>query len=336
MLMAGKCIYKRDDALVKVQPEQLWHAVKNPKPQVESTIRQLRLVREIDPKAYQLLKKELPYVVAGIFNPPVRRTENFAWINHYILDIDHISSKEMEINILKEKLRSDPRVLLLFESPGEDGLKLLFRLSEKMYDPGKFSLFYKSFAASFSRQHGIEQVLDPRTSDATRACFVSFDPDAWFNDQAEAVDAGGFVEFENPYQVRQLKSELKEVEKAFESQQEEQVLPKQEIPDDALIEIRKRLNPSYKQKKEKNYYVPPETERLVDVVGERMQQEGIEVKSVSNISYGKKFKFSMGLHEAEINVFYGKKGYSVVISPRSGTRPELNELCAQLISELIQ
>lgn len=111
--------------------------------------------------------------------------------------------------------------------------------------------------------------------------------------------------------------------------------PDREIADETLIEIKKRLNPNFKPKKEKQYYVPPEAEKLVAKVEELMQKEGILLKSCTSISYGKKFKFLMGLHEAEINVFYGKKGYSVVISPRSGTRPELNELCAQMINQML-
>lgn len=333
--MAGKCIYQRDDQLVKVQPEQLWHAIRNPKPQVESTIRQLRSLREIDPKAYQALKKELPYVVAGVFHPPVRRTENFASISYFIIDIDHLAEKGLEIGTLKEKLKADNRILLMFESPGQDGLKLVFRISGKIYDTGRFSLFYKAFATAFSVQHQLEQVIDPRTSDATRACFVSHDPDAYFNADAEPVDPAGFVDFDNPFLVKELKTELREHIKEHVAELPADAPPDREIADETLIEIKKRLNPNYKPKKEKQYYVPPEAEKLVAQVEELMQKEGIMLKSCTSISYGKKFKFVMGLHEAEINVFYGKKGYSVVISPRSGTRPELNELCAQMINQML-
>ena len=89
MLQAGKCIYKINYHLLKVTPEYLFYAVKNPKPEIISAVRQLRLVKNIDTKRYQELIRNLPYVVTGIFHPAVRRTENFAWINHFIVDIDH-------------------------------------------------------------------------------------------------------------------------------------------------------------------------------------------------------------------------------------------------------
>ena len=37
------------------------------------------------------------------------------------------------------------------------------------------------------------------------------------------------------------------------------------------------------------------------------------------------------MKQAEINLFFGKKGFSVVQSPRTGTNAELNQLMADLI-----
>ncbi len=119
MLQAGKCIYQSSDPLVKVTPEYLFHAVKNAKPAIASAIRQLRLVRNIDVKQYQLLKRDLPYVVTGIFHPPVRRTENFAWANHFILDIDHLSVKETNPEAVKATLNPIPAFCLCLFRPAK-------------------------------------------------------------------------------------------------------------------------------------------------------------------------------------------------------------------------
>jgi hypothetical protein len=64
-----------------------------------------------------------------------------------------------------------------------------------------------------------------------------------------------------------------------------------------------------------------------------MEDNDILTTELSGIHYGKKFKFSLGKRKAEINLFYGKKGYSVVISPRIGTDPDLNQVCRQLMRE---
>jgi hypothetical protein len=42
-----------------------------------------------------------------------------------------------------------------------------------------------------------------------------------------------------------------------------------------------------------------------------------------------------GLKQAEINLFYGKKGYSVVQTPRRGVNDELNAMMSDLITQFI-
>lgn len=333
MLQAGKQITQPNDPLVKIQPEYLYHAIKQPKADVEAAIRQLRLVRTIDENRYRQLKKQLPYVTCGIFNPPFRRTENFGWINHFILDIDHLGQKELNPATLKAALTTDPRVKMAFVSPGEDGLKILFALKEKCYDPARFSLFYKVFAKSFSEIYQLQQVIDQRTSDVARACFISHDPDLFFNPLAETIDMTAFIDFSNPLATFELQSEIKKEEKENIPVTLDEPL---RGPDDqTLAAIKARLNPSYRNRREKIIFVPDEIENTVaDIIGQ-LQANDIATREVVNIHYGKKFKLALGRHEAEINVFYGKRGYSVVKSPRQGTHAELNDVCAQIISELL-
>ena len=335
MLQAGKSITQVNDPLVKIQPEYLYHAVRNPKPEIAATIRQLRLVHSIDETRYRQLKKQLPYVVCGIFNPPYRRTENLGWINHFIIDIDHIGEKELDLSAIKSKICTDTRVKMVFISPSEDGLKVLFQLSEKCYDAGKFSMFYKLFARTFSIQYQLEQVTDNRTSDATRACFISFDPEAYFNPEAESVHMAAFVDFDNTLATIEFRQELLKEEKAYA---ENRPAPEKEMtgPDtDALAAIKARLNPSHRIKREKMIFVPEEMERIVSQVIVQMQSFDIETQEVISIHYGKKFKFRLQLKEAEINLFYGKRGFTIVQSPRNGTHAELNKVCAQILSEML-
>ncbi|WP_211835053.1 hypothetical protein [Porphyromonas levii] len=54
-----------------------------------------------------------------------------------------------------------------------------------------------------------------------------------------------------------------------------------------------------------------------------------------NISYGKKIRASVGTNKAEINLFFGKRGYSVVQSPRTGTSAELNEALAKMVESFV-
>jgi len=335
MLMAGKNITQAGDPLVKVTPEYLYHAVKNPKPELENAIRQLRLVKNIDEKRYQALKRDLPYMVTGIFYPQVRRTENFAWASHFMADIDHLSVKETTPGALKEKLRADSRVLLMFVSPGNDGLKILFRISEKIYDAAKYSLFYKAFIAAFSKQYNLQQVADTRTSDVTRACFISHDPQAFYNPAADPVETAAYAQFDNFMEIKQLKADLREAEtKAGAEIQVKQA--KQVIEDDALAKIKATLNPALAEKRKKQIFVPDEAEKMVEIIVNALAEKEIATVAVESIHYGKKFKFALGQRQAEINLFYGKKGYTAVITPRNGTNADLNQVCWQLVTEMFE
>lgn len=332
MLQAGKSVTQKDDLLKKVQPEYLFHAVTNPRPEIAALIRQLRILRTLDSKQYGLRKRELPYITCGIFNPPVRRTDNFGWINHFILDLDHLESKNIVVSELKQKIVADTRVKLLFVSPGEDGIKIMFQLKEKCYDAALYSLFYRTFALAFANQYQLEQVVDNTTRDVTRACFVSYDPEAYYNPEPVPVVLESYVDRSNPFSVRELKHSLKELEGGIPLVEQDEIPAGPDV--DQWAEIRSKLNPSSRVKKEKIIFVPEEMEQAVEKVTEKMNELDIGVKEVINIHYGKKFRFSYKVHEAEINLFYGKKGYTVVVSPRQGTQAELNEICARVVSDI--
>ena len=74
---------------------------------------------------------------------------------------------------------------------------------------------------------------------------------------------------------------------------------------------------------------------MVQPLKQHLEQTGLLVTEIVNIQYAKKVKVRMGMKEAEVNLFYGKRGFSVVISPRRGTNEELNKLVAQLIEQFV-
>lgn len=332
--MVGKNVTAKDDALQKIKVEYLYHKLIHPDAVIESKIRQLRIVRQLDPKQYSFLKRQLPYIVCGMFNPAYRRTENFGYTEYFMVDIDHIGEKELSVSELRTRLTADARVVLCFLSPGEDGLKLLFRLNERCYDAGIYSLFYKLFILQFAKKYGLEQVIDARTSDVARACFVSIDAEAFYNPEAEAIDLNTFMNTEDTSELFRIKKQV-ENDKSLPAKQNDTAL--QRTPDDdALKQIRALLNPGGRSLMPKREaFIPQELNELMEKLVPYIEQAGVAVAAIENISYGKKLKMKMGLKEAEINVFYGKKGYSVIISPRRGTNDELNALMAQLIEQYL-
>ena len=337
MLLFGTNIQSAADELKKVQEEYLYNSLRNPKPTIAATIQQLRIVYSMDAKAYAQLKRRLPYFVCGQFNPPFRRKENFAYTESFILDFDHLSSKQLSIKTIRDNIVKDEQVMMCFTSPSEDGLKVMFRLKERCYDTGLYSIFYKAFAATFAMRHNLTQVTDSKTSDVARACFISIDPNAYFNPNPIPVDIKAYLDESNPDLLFKIKHEQDEHDKVIKKSDDEQVpLPKD--PDkDILTRIRQQLNPKAQLPIEQHpAYVP---ERLNEIIAELklfIEETGLQVTEIINIQYAKKIRARLGQKEAEVNLFYGKRGFSVVISPRLGTNEELNELLADLIKAFLQ
>jgi len=332
MLMAGKNITGINDELVKISPEHLYNSIINSSDSLKNIIKQLQLVRTIDVNRYRKMKTMLPYFVCGIFNPPVRRTENFAWTQFFVIDIDHISEKGLSIELLKEQFKKDERINLMFVSPSNDGLKLMFKLTEKCFDAGKYSLFYKVFVKSFCMQYNLLQVVDNKTSDVTRACFLNFDANAWFNNNFISVGIEQFVNFENQVEIKELFAEIKQSEKNAENYNEPL---KNTIDSDVLLQIKAKLNPKIKLKSEKIIFVPEQLEQIIKKIKEQVSTYNIEIKSINNINYGKKMVFVINNIWAEINIFYGKKGFSVVKTPKHGSNSELADIVQKILCELL-
>lgn len=337
MLLFGTNIQSAADELKKVQEEYLYNSLRNPKPTIAATIQQLRIVYSMDAKAYAQLKRRLPYFVCGQFNPPFRRKENFAYTESFILDFDHLSSKQLSMKTIRDNIVKDEQVMMCFTSPSEDGLKVIFRLKERCYDAGLYSIFYKAFAATFAMRHNLTQVTDSKTSDVARACFISIDPNAYFNPNSIPVDIKAYLDESNPDLLFKIKHEQDKHDKVIKKSDYEQVpLPKD--PDkDILTRIRQQLNPKAQLPIEQHpAYVP---ERLNEIIAELklfIEETGLQVTEIINIQYAKKIRARLGQKEAEVNLFYGKRGFSVVISPRLGTNEELNELLADLIKAFLQ
>ncbi|MCQ2230541.1 MAG: CRISPR-associated primase-polymerase type B [Paludibacteraceae bacterium] len=335
MINAGTNIRAVDDALKKVKVEYLYHSIRNPRPEIVSQIRQLRILQEIDHSQYVAQKRTLPYVVCGMFNPPYRRTENFAYAEYFIVDIDHITEKGLEIESLRRKIEADQRVVLSFLSPSEDGLKVMFRLKERCCDSGLYAIFYKAFVTSFSKLYCIEQVVDAKTSDVTRACFISVDEKVYYNPNAERVDLQAFVDLSNTFALFEQKREIERYQKEIKPNTPEEKAPI-DPGDETMHRIKEILNPRAAKREEKRVvFVPGILEDIIFDLKNYIEKTGAVVSSIVSIQYGKQIMVKVGLKLAEVNLFYGKHGFRVVRSTKSGTDSDVTEVIAQLVETFI-
>lgn len=330
-VMYGKHITAAADPLHRVELERVMRGIRQPKPTLRDRIEQLRTVASVDVARYRELKKGLPYVVCGIFHPAIRRREHFATIEGFLLDLDHLSEHAFDPARLSEKMSRLPQPMAGFLSPGGDGLKLLFRLSEPCRDESRYRSFYKLFATRFAREHSLEQVVDYQTCDVTRACFLSYDPNAFYRPDAEAVVMDHYLAEELSLPVRE---ELREAERVIR-QSETTAAPTG--PDaDTLEQIRRKLNPGRRPKKRPDVIQPERIREALAYFEEHLQTYALSLEQSEPINYGRKLRLAAaGGIWCELNLFYGKRGFTVVKTTKSGSNAELATLAASVLSELL-
>jgi putative DNA primase/helicase len=91
------------------------------------------------------------------------------------LDIDKVPPGELEAE--RERLMRDPRTYALFTSPSGHGLKVLVRVTSGAEE-------HERVYANLRQEVG-GQYADAGTKDVSRACFLSWDPELYVNEDAE-------------------------------------------------------------------------------------------------------------------------------------------------------
>ncbi len=334
--MAGKNVTQAGDQLHSLSLERLYLGLTQPKGNLIDLLQQLRSLKTIDAAAYRKAKTQLPYIVCGNFNPAQRRKENFAFTEHFIIDIDHLVNIDSSPDEIKKLLKPDERVAMLFTSPGGDGVKLVFNLQTRIHDAGYYSAFYKIFAASFAVQYRLEGAVDLVTNDVSRCCFMSYDPQAVYNEKALPVDAADYLDegsLEGLFEASKIVKMAEQTKKELNGDDLLASLEKQNLPDDVLMKIRQKLNPALaaRQPKTKEYYQPVELEQTMPQLKESLLQMGISLTETHPIQYGKKLKLSAGAYWAEINLFHGKHGFKAVQTTKTGSNKSLAAMALQAI-----
>lgn len=344
-MMCGKSVVAIDDPLSKVDVERVVESIRNPKLEIRALISQLRLVYSVDYKRYSEQKRRLPYFTCSVFDPPYRRKQNFAHTSYFILDLDKLQAKGYSIVDLKRRVSEDRRVMVCFVSPSEDGLKVLFKLKDKCFDAGLYSIFYKAFAKSFSTQYNLDQVLDDVTCDVSRACFISNDSDIYYNADAEPVDIEQYLKNDNPQTLYdQRASQLKEEREALQAGQDsdtETPLPSSasDPSDEVMEQIKAHLfkRTAKPQAEREAAIIPRKLQEITEPLCQFLNGFGIEIVSVRDISYAKQLHLRSGFKEAQINVFCSNRGViNIVPTTLRGTDRTFTDTMYELIESFFE
>lgn len=326
-------------SLSRISEAELHTRIAQPDAALSELCAQLRKVYSINRDAYNHQKKRLPFFCGSVFRGDHRKLEHFEEARYMVLDLDHCFKNREQYAALKDRLAADARVLLLFESPGGQGLKLVFALQEALHSTKQYSDCYKAFAREFAALHQVEDWVDFRTGDATRVCFLSADTDARYNPLCVELNTQDYL---SPYDVLALEAQAPQPEEPAGPAIPEntELLPaannSKALEPELYRDILRKLNPGARPLRLPKEYVVPETlERVVEPVNRVLAEFGLRVREVLSISYGKKWVVEHGVAWGEVNLFYGKNGFSVVKSPKRGANPGLNDLLAELITQAV-
>lgn len=153
---------------------------------LKSQIEQIQKISESNKKEEKLkrnnLKKYLPYCTpAGIFIK--RNKKDLATQSGFApIDIDDLPEPEK----LKEKLKQDNYIKLMYISPSGKGLKLIIEIP---INPEEYSARVHSFYMYLEKTYNINiDSLDKSTSDISRACYLSYDPDTYYNENSKTFE----------------------------------------------------------------------------------------------------------------------------------------------------
>jgi VirE N-terminal domain len=306
-------------------------------------VERLRKFKRLDATAYNRLKTGLPFFCCAMFNNNVRHSQYFVSVSAFVVDIDKFSGEIERLEALRNRVCTDERVAMCFISPSGDGLKVVFHLAEPCHDLKAYSDFYKSFVCDWAKKLDLEQFVDLRTTDATRACFLSHDPSAYLNPMAEAVELQHFsalnLGFDAPKSdAAVLDSVQGTVTKAVpqtktfapDANCSHHIQPSAYAEVLTALQAKARPNPL-----QRTTVVPEPLVRLVAPLTKVFLQQNIVLISERDVQFGKKLQMQCANDVAELVVYYGKKGFSVVLSPKRGTNPDLADLCVHLTEQAI-
>lgn len=148
-----------------------------------SAIRQA--VKDNDLTTANKIKSSLPaFTSSGVFEPSHAATDLKAYSGFICLDIDKLHKDQVEP--VKWKSKSISFTLACFVSPSGNGLKIFVKVKGGREDHEK-----NFYAAVDYYTKALEVQFDLSGKNINRLCFVSHDPDLYYNNESEVFDISG-------------------------------------------------------------------------------------------------------------------------------------------------
>lgn len=304
--------------------EQVAHLIMKPSAALVHQVSLVKKVSRLDKKAAADLKQQLPFFCCGHFTGGLRKLENFTQAQAFVFDIDNLHKHHQTPQELKEALQQNQEVALLYTSPSGNGIKVVVVLSEPITQTHLFTIAYKVYLTKLVQTYQLHNCVDTCTADATRVSFLSADEQAWFNPLAFEVSPAALVPQAS---VALVNNSPKAV--IVRSEEAEKGVAEPTPP--PYKQILATLQPGGQAKPPRQVFVPSILHEVTTQVQAQAAAVGIAVPEITDINYGKKIRFAHGMQWAELNLFYGKAGFSVVKTPKKGSLPELADVGERII-----
>ena len=148
----------------------------------KSIINIRRLIDTQDKESADKLKKRLlGFTVSGMFEGG-RRMEFLKQYNPYvILDIDWLDAKDLCSVV--DKIKTIRYTYISFISPSGRGVKVIIEINTNQ---DQHVMAFNQVANFYEKELGVK--IDRSGKDITRLCFMSFDPDAFFNENHQIFE----------------------------------------------------------------------------------------------------------------------------------------------------
>ena len=314
MVSFGVNCKNNNEELKKVLLSEIVEYIKNSPAGMVEMSRVLRSVLRYSKDRYRTMKTNLPFFSMSLFDPPYRGKNNFMCANGLILDIDLDTAVPAE---LIGKLKSDPRIAVGYVSPSRQGIKLIFVFDEPLKNSNTYAYVYKRFSATIALEYHLMDKLDQQNCDVSRISFLCNDPEAWYQKDYLPLIWKDYAEEE----ARQ-DTENNSDEKAANN-----------LPDHTYKMIMERLGSKPKQIKAA-IPINEHINRYLEQINKELQSYMITIKKAEPLPYGIKLHLESKKDEGEVNIYHGKKGFSVVVSARKNTNVHLSK-AAQAIIEAV-
>jgi len=339
--MIGKKVWE-PSPLERSSVQAIFHKVKTGSGGLRDMIYNLQTIRTVSEENYHQAKRELPFFTLSVFHPPYRKTQNFAAANGMVIDIDNLNVQDAEFDRIRQRIRREPTTCMEFISPGHRGIKVILLFEYQMKDAALFSTFYKKYIYQWARRLDVLDVIDFSTHDAARATFFSYDPSVYFNPKAEKINATSWLDHHDPsiFESDQKNTFQNPTDSPSPTDTKKEKKRKQDLKSETLLAIRNRLKKNKMDQPKKihhdpNIYVPDEIESSLPKIEQQLKDFDIQLIETHPIQYGRKIKVGIPNAWAEVNVFYGKKGYSIVATTKRNSDQELAQMTREVLSKLL-